>query len=93
MTKQLRQDPLIQSSPRHVVPMQDSTNVSAADWRQHKWHQEQEREWECRLSDLQQCVCELLIKNQQLRQSLTSATRPSKESAHEYSKKVASDQS
>jgi hypothetical protein len=93
MTEQLGQDLFSQPSPRGVVPAQDSTNTSASEWRHLKWHQEQEREWQCRLSDLRQCICELLIKNQQLRQSLTTATQPGKESAHEYSQKIASDQS
>jgi hypothetical protein len=63
-------------------PVKDLTNASAAEWRQQQWHKEQEREWENRLSDLRQCICELLIKNQQLRESLTSATsHQSKESA------------
>jgi hypothetical protein len=62
-------------------PVKDLTNASAAGWWQQQWHKEQEREWENRLSDLRQCICELLIKNQQLRDSLTSATcHQSKES-------------
>jgi hypothetical protein len=35
-----------------------------------------EKEWEGHLRNLQQCICELLIKNQQLRVSLMSATNP-----------------
>jgi hypothetical protein len=93
MAERLGQDPLVQSSPHGVAPVQDSTNASAAEWRHQKWRQEHEREWECRLRDLRQCICELLIKNQQLRQSLTAATQPSEDSAHEYSQKAGSDQS
>jgi hypothetical protein len=42
-------------------------------WQQQKWRQEQEKEWESHLTSLQQCICELLVKNQKLRDSLTSA--------------------
>src|SRR3954467_458348 len=72
MTEQPLQDPLVEPPPRDAVPVQDLTNASAAEWRQHKWNKEQEREWESRLSELRQCICELLITNQQLRESLTS---------------------
>ena len=81
MTEQPRQDALVQPLPRGAVPVQDLTNASATEWRPQKWHKEQEREWEGRLSDLRQCICELLVKNQQLRELLTSATcHQSKES-------------
>ena len=73
MTDQLRQETPSESSPRDVEPNWASTSAPAARWRQQKWQQEQEKQWECHLSNLQQCVCELLIKNQQLRESLKSA--------------------
>jgi hypothetical protein len=72
MTDQLRQEPLTQSSPANVDPAQGLTG--AAGWRQQMWHKKQEKEWEGNLRSLQQCICELLIKNQQLRESLASAT-------------------
>lgn len=74
MTDQLRQGSLTESYPDHVGAGQGLTHASVAGWRQQKWHQELEREWEGRLSDLRQCICELLIKNQQLRESVESAT-------------------
>ncbi len=74
MTAQLRQDPLTQSPAGDVGPAHGPTYASATRWRQQKWGQEQEKEWEGHLQSLQQCICELLIKNQQLRASLESTT-------------------
>lgn len=51
-----------------------SRSASAARWQQRKWQQEQEREWEGHLRCLHQCICEVLVKNQQLRESLRSTT-------------------
>jgi hypothetical protein len=39
--------------------------------------EEPDREWNARLRHLQECVCELLIKNQQLRMAL--ATKPNEQ--------------
>jgi hypothetical protein len=76
MGAQQRQYPLTQSPPGDIEPAQSLACVSAAGWQQQRWRQEQEKEWEGHLRNLQQCICELLIKNQQLRVSLMSATNP-----------------
>lgn len=47
-------------------------SASAAGWRAQKWSRDLEKEWQGRLNDLQQCICELLVKNQQLRESIKS---------------------
>ena len=84
MTDQQRQEPLTQSTPSDLEPVQE--------WRQEKWDQGQEKEWEVRLRSLQQCICELLIKNQQLRWLLESATNHQcREFADEYDQNVARD--
>jgi hypothetical protein len=70
MAGQLRQETLTQSAPGDDEPECGSMSTYATRWREQKWQQEQEKQWECHLSNLQQCVCELLIKNQQLRESL-----------------------
>jgi len=72
-------------APVHGGPvprLQRSTNTSVAG----SWHEqpnqlpnqhanwELEEEWQDRLRSLQQWICELLIKNQQLRMSLELAT-------------------
>jgi len=89
MTGQQRQEPFTELSARDVESARDLMAASAARWQQQKWYQEQERQWEKRLSDLQQCICELLFKNQRLRELLMSATtNESRESAHEYDQNV-----
>jgi hypothetical protein len=89
MIDQLRQEPFTESSARDAESAQDLMCASATRWQQQKWHRDQAREWERRLNDLQQCICELLFKNQQLRERLMSATKnQSRESAHEYDRDV-----
>lgn len=75
MAAQLPQTFLIQSPPRNIERAKNLINTSAAGWRQQKWYQQQERQWEGRLDDLQQCIRELLIKNQQLRESQGSTEK------------------
>lgn len=74
MADQQRQNPMTQSPLGSVESVQSMRSESAAGWQQQKWRQEQERAWEVHLRDLQQCICELLIKNQKLRDLLMSAT-------------------
>ena len=94
MTDQQRQEPLTQSSAGNVERVERSMCASAAGLRLQDWQQEQEKEWECQLRNLQQSICELLIKNQQLRESLNSATnRRSLEVDNEYHQKFARNQS
>ena len=89
MTGEQRQEPLTESSSRDVELVRDLMTASAVRWQQQKWYQEQERQWEKRLSDLQQCICELLFKNQRLRELLMLATNnESRESTHEYDQEV-----
>jgi hypothetical protein len=73
MAVQQRQDHSVQPSPGNLGSMQSLMTTSATAWQLQKWRQDQEREWESHLRSLQQCICELLIKNQKLRDSLTSA--------------------
>jgi hypothetical protein len=41
-----------------------------------EWKQRTEADWQHHLETLQQCVCELLLKNQQLRMELVEAREP-----------------
>jgi hypothetical protein len=75
MAARLRHDPHTQLPHGRMEPAQNWTSACVAAWQQQKWCQEQENEWEDHLQSLQQCMRELLIKNQQLRVSLTSATQ------------------
>jgi hypothetical protein len=83
MTDQQRQEHLTQSSPSNVARAQDLTSVSDAGWRQEKWDHRHEQEWEARLGNLEQCICELLIKNQKLRWLLESGPNQRQEFAGE----------
>jgi hypothetical protein len=74
MTDQQSQKPLVQSSSSDIELGHGLAGAPAAGRRQGEWERGQEKEWECRLRDLQYCICELLIKNQQLRWLLESAT-------------------
>src|SRR5580700_5007407 len=73
MTDQRRREALSQSSPGDSEPRLGLAGISAVGWRHQTWYLEQEKEWNERINDLQRCVCELLIKNQQLRELLASA--------------------
>jgi hypothetical protein len=57
-------------------------------WQQQKWRQEQEKEWESHLTSLQQCICELLVKNQKLRDSLMSAKERNEELGDGYDQNI-----
>jgi hypothetical protein len=74
MAANQRQDRPTQSAPRNIESAEHFTNASVAGWQQLKWRQEQEREWEGHLRSLQQCIGELLIKNQRLRTPIPSTT-------------------
>jgi hypothetical protein len=74
MAAQERQDHLTQSPSGNIEPARHLTSASGAGWQLLKWRQEQEREWEGHLRSLQQCIGELLIKNQRLRNPLPSTT-------------------
>ena len=71
MSDQLRHQTLSQPAPSEVEP-ELGLIAPVAGRQQRLWYQAQQRFREYRLSDLQQYICELLIKNQQLRWSLES---------------------
>ena len=94
MAAHQRQDRPTQSAPRNIEPAQQFTSASVAGWQQLKWRQEQEREWEGNLRSLQQCIGELLIKNQRLRNPLPSTTNHRyREPDNEYDSNVARNRS
>jgi hypothetical protein len=92
MASQLRQEPLPQSPYGDIEMRQSSTGACAVGWQRQSGAKEQEREWEGLFRSLQQCICELLIKNQQLRYSLISDTNcECQEFADEYDRNAARD--
>jgi hypothetical protein len=78
MTSLQPQESFVQAYGGPVPRLQRSTNTSVAGSRFEQPHlhanRELEEEWQDRLRSLQQWICELLIKNQQLRMSLELAT-------------------
>jgi len=71
MTDQMRQRCLTRLLPGDVEPELDSI-AHAAGRDEREWYQAQERARDVLIGDLQECICELLIKNQQLRWLLES---------------------
>jgi hypothetical protein len=87
MLDQPSQDSLTRSSPKDIESMRGLTNASLTGEEQQEPYQEQEAK--SRLSDLQQCICELLIKNQQLRELLNLTTNYlCQECANEYERNL-----
>ncbi len=63
-------------TPVPVAPMQHATNMSKEELRREEREYRLEEEWQSRLRTLEQWICKLLIKNEQLRMSLASAAAP-----------------
>lgn len=72
MTGHQRQEPLTRSSSKDIEPTSALTSTAGAVSQQSK--PGKETQYEAHLRDLQQYICELLIKNQQLRWLLETAT-------------------
>lgn len=68
-----REQPLAQGIVGTIVTVERSANASAERPERERWMERIEEETRGRLEDLQRCVCELLIKNQQLRMALLAA--------------------
>jgi hypothetical protein len=57
-----------------VIPPEHCAKRALGEGNGHEeWTQRTEMDWQHHLETLQQCVCELLLKNQQLRMSLMAA--------------------
>jgi CRISPR/Cas system CSM-associated protein Csm2 small subunit len=89
MTNQQRHRPVTQSSSTDIEPAGNPFD-SAAVCQQEKRNRMPEKEYDDRLKSMQQFICELLIKNQQLRWLLDSSTnRQYQEPADDQSEDVA----
>jgi hypothetical protein len=82
MAAQPYQEPFAHAHARTIEPMQRSRSASVAGLRHEQPHQGLEEEWHERLRSLQHCICELLIKNQQLRMALESTTNHQAQEAY-----------
>jgi hypothetical protein len=78
MTDQQHQEPVTRLSLGDIEQVPGVTNAPRALCQQDSMDKQQETE----LSSLQQCICQLLIENQQLRELLQlAATQPLREAA------------
>ncbi|MGO9940301.1 MAG: hypothetical protein ACLPH3_21745 [Terracidiphilus sp.] len=70
------EEPFAQMPAGAFAREQGSTSASTERQRDERWMKRDEDIWQHRLETLQQCVCELLIKNQQLRMALSATVEP-----------------
>ena len=76
MATQTRQGHFAQSNSGAFALKHSAERAPAENHSHEEWMQRIEEAWQGHLESLQQCVCELLLKNQQLRMALTAANRP-----------------
>jgi hypothetical protein len=83
MATQQYQEPFTQAHASTIGPVQRLRGASVAGLRYEQADLGLEEEWYERLRSLQRCVCELLLKNQQLRMALESTTNHRAEEAYQ----------
>jgi hypothetical protein len=83
MAAQQYQEPFVQAHAGAIEPVQRLRGASVAGLRHEQPDQGPEEEWHERFRSLQRCICELLIKNQQLRMALESTTNHQAEEAYQ----------
>jgi hypothetical protein len=76
MAAQQRREPFAQAPAFAFASVQRLTGAPDAGRLHEQPYQRLEEEWQDRLRSLQQWICELLLKNQQLRMLLESAEAP-----------------
>jgi hypothetical protein len=79
MTAQQRQKPFCQAPSETFASLQSLMSVPGLGLRQEQPNSELEEPWQGRLRILQQWICELLSKNQQLRMLLEAALATERE--------------
>ena len=72
MVDRQRQDVPVTASSHTIVAAQHLIRASGIEVKQEQANEKGEEEWQVRLRALQDCICELLVKNQQLRTTLAS---------------------
>jgi hypothetical protein len=83
MAAQQYQEPFTQAPAGSIEPVQRLRIASVAGLRCEQPYQGTEEEWHERWRSLQRCICELLIKNQQLRMALQSTTNHQAKEAYQ----------
>jgi len=76
MATQKRQELLPQTNSGAISPEQRTTRPLTEIHGHEEWKQRIEDDWQNHLESLQQSICELLRKNQQLRMALLTANEP-----------------
>jgi hypothetical protein len=72
MADRQRQNVPVTSSPHSIPTAQHLMRSSGMEVKREQASGKGEEEWQERLRALQDCICELLVKNQQLRTTLAS---------------------
>jgi hypothetical protein len=67
---------ITQTTSEVIPPEQGAKRTLCEMGGQEEWKQRIEEDWQGHFERLQQCVCELLLKNQQLRMALMVADKP-----------------
>jgi hypothetical protein len=83
MATQQHQELFVQTHADTIEPVQRLRSASAAGMRHEEPDRGLEEEWPECLRSLQRCICELLIKNQQLRMALESTTNRQAKEAYQ----------
>jgi hypothetical protein len=86
MATQARREHLAQTNPEAIALGQQTERALTERHGHEAWKQRMEETWQGHLQTLQQCVCELLVKNQQLRMALMAANEPQRRPIQERSK-------
>lgn len=73
MAIQRRREHFAQTNSGAITPEQSTERAFIERHGHEEWKQRIEASWQGHLETLQQCVCELLLKNQQLRMALMAA--------------------
>jgi len=76
MATQNHHENLAQTSGGVIYPEQKTKRALVERRGHEEWKQRIEEDWQGHVETLQQCVCELLIKNQQLRLALMATNAP-----------------
>jgi hypothetical protein len=76
MASQMRQEHFAHSNSGAIALKQATERVLTERHAHEEWMRRIEEAWQGHLATLQQCVCELLLKNQQLRMALKAANEP-----------------
>ena len=79
MPAEQHQEPLLQVLLSSIAPVERAANTLIAGFRRERPKTELAEDSEDRMGSLQQQICELLIKNQQLRMSLELANAADRE--------------